>query len=94
MRRLPPFLANVKKRLIKSPKIYIRDTGVLHALLNIKTMDELFAHPVFGDSWEGLVIENILTSVPDSIDSGFYRTSNGAKMDLVLETGGNRIWIF
>ena len=93
MRRLPPFFANVKKRLIKSPKIYIRDAGILHALLNIKTRDELFAHPVFGDSWEGLVVENILSSVPDTVACGFYRTSNGAEMDLVLETGKGRIGI-
>lgn len=93
MRRLPPFFANVKKRLIKSPKIYIRDTGVLHALLNIRTMDDLFAHPVFGDSWEGLVLENILSSVPHTAACGFYRTSNGAELDLVLETAKGRIGI-
>jgi predicted AAA+ superfamily ATPase len=93
MRRLPPFFANVKKRLIKSPKIYIRDSGILHALLNIKTMDDLFAHPVFGDSWEGLVVENILSSLPDGVSFGYYRTSNGAEMDLVLETGASRIGI-
>jgi predicted AAA+ superfamily ATPase len=93
MRRLPPFFSNVKKRLIKSPKIYIRDTGILHALLNIRTMDELFAHPVFGDSWEGLVVENILSAVPDGVSCGYYRTSNGAEMDLVLERGTSRIGI-
>lgn len=93
MRRLPPFVSNVKKRLIKSPKIYIRDTGILHALLNIRTTDELFAHPVFGDSWEGLVVENILASFPSGVSSGYYRTSNGAEMDLVLETGKGRIGI-
>lgn len=93
MRRLPPFLSNVKKRLIRSPKIYIRDTGVLHALLNIKTADDLFAHPVFGDSWEGLVVENILSAMPDRVSSGYYRTSNGAEMDLVLEKGTSRIGI-
>lgn len=93
MRLLPPFVPNVKKRLIKSPKIYIRDSGILHALLSIKTMDDLFAHPVFGDSWEGLVIENILSSIPQSVSAGYYRTSNGAEMDLVLETGASRIGI-
>lgn len=93
MRRLPPFFSNVKKRLIKSPKIYIRDTGILHALLNIKTMSELFAHPVFGDSWEGLAVENILSAMPDRVSSGYYRTSNGAEMDLVLERGTFRIGI-
>ncbi len=93
MRRVSPFLSNVKKRLIKSPKIYIRDTGVLHALLGIKTADDLFAHPVFGDSWEGLVIENILSSVSDRVSCGYYRTSNGAEMDLVVEKGVSRIGI-
>ena len=93
MRRLSPFFSNVKKRLIKSPKIYIRDTGILHALLNIKTMDDLFAHPVFGDSWEGLLVENILSSVSDRVSAGYYRTSNGAEMDLVLEKGTYRIGI-
>ncbi len=93
MRRLPPFITNVKKRLIKAPKIYIRDTGILHALLNLATMDDLFSHPIYGDSWEGLVIENILTSLPDGVEHGFYRTSNGAEMDLVLQKGRVRIGI-
>lgn len=93
LRRLPPFFTNVKKRLIKSPKMYIRDTGILHALLNIRSMDELFAHPVFGDSWEGLVIENVLSMFPPEISCGYYRTSNGAEMDLVLERGTARIGI-
>ncbi|MEA2067857.1 MAG: DUF4143 domain-containing protein [Verrucomicrobiota bacterium] len=93
MRRLPPFLPNVKKRLVKAPKIYIRDAGILHALLNLATMDDLFAHPVFGDSWEGLVVENILSSISNRVSYGYYRTSNGAEMDLVLQTGSKRIGI-
>lgn len=93
MRRLPPFAANVKKRLVKAPKLYLRDTGILHALLNLSSMDNLFAHPVYGASWEGLVIENILSAISDRVEYGFYRTSNGAEMDLVLQLGGRRIGI-
>ncbi len=93
MRRLPPFIANVKKRLVKAPKIYIRDSGILHTLLNIASMEDLFAHPVFGDSWEGFVIENILASISDRVETGFYRTSHGAEMDLVLQKGSMRIGI-
>lgn len=93
MRRLPPFVANVKKRLIKAPKIYIRDSGILHTLLGIASLDDLFAHPVFGDSWEGFVLENILSSIPDRVSFGYYRTSHGAEMDLVLQVGSKRIGI-
>ncbi len=93
MRRLPPFVANVKKRLIKAPKIYIRDSGILHTLLGIASLDDLFAHPVFGDSWEGFVLENILSSIPDRVSFGYYRTSHGAEMNLVLQVGSKRIGI-
>ncbi len=93
MRRLPPFVANVKKRLIKAPKIYIRDSGILHTLLGIASLDDLFAHPVFGDSWEGFVLENILSSIPDWVSFGYYRTSHGAEMNLVLQVGSKRIGI-
>ncbi len=93
MRRLPPLLSNVKKRLVKAPKIYIRDSGILHALLNLSSMDDLFAHPVYGDSWEGFVIEQILSTVGSRAEHGFYRTSNGAEMDLVLNLGNHRIGI-
>ncbi len=91
MRRLPPFVANVKKRLVKSPKSYVRDTGILHALLGISSMDDLYGHPILGDSWEGLVIETILAILPDGIAHGFYRTSHGAEIDLVLQAGSRRI---
>jgi len=86
LRLLPPFTANTKKRIVKSPKIYIRDTGVLHALLNIESMNELLGHPVFGASWESLVIENVMEKYREW-DTGFYRTSNGAEIDLVLQKG-------
>jgi predicted AAA+ superfamily ATPase len=93
MRRLPPFVVNVKKRLVKRPKLYLRDSGLLHQLLRLETMDDLFGHPVYGASWEGLVIEQILSMVGDRMDYGFYRTSNGAEMDLVLSGRGRRIGV-
>ncbi len=92
LRQLPPVFVNLKKRLIKSPKIYIRDSGILHALLSIHSIDELYSHPVFGASWETVVIENILQKY-DTWDAGFYRTSNGAEIDLVLERGLQKLTI-
>ena len=86
VRSLPPYSGNIKKRLIKSPKVYVRDTGILHTLLNIETMEDLFAHPVYGTSYEGYVIENILSKFP-RWDAHFFRTSNGAEIDLVLTKG-------
>ncbi len=83
IRVLYPLETNLKKRLVKSPKIYIRDTGLLHALLAIETHDDLLGHPVFGASWEGFVIENILSLLP-LWSHGFYRTAAGAELDLVL----------
>lgn len=92
LRLLNPFVPNLKKRLVKSPKIYVRDTGILLALLNLKTMDEVMGHPVFGSAWETLVIENVLQNF-SGWDSGFYRTSHGAELDLVLQRGDHRIAI-
>lgn len=89
VRRLPPFHANVGKRLVKSPKTYIRDSGLTHALLTIGTLDELLSHPVAGHSWEGFVIENLL-SVAGHAQASFYRTAAGAEIDLILEFGGQR----
>ena len=86
LRLLPPYFVNIKKRLIKSPKIYLRDTGILHSLLNIKTYDDLFAHPVYGTSWEILVIENIVSKYYDW-EHCFYRTADGSEIDLVLIKG-------
>ena len=87
-RRLPPFHANVGKRLVKSPKTYVRDSGLTHALLNIETYDDLLGHPVSGPSWEGFVIENLITAAPDRTRASFYRTAAGAEIDLLLEIGG------
>ncbi|MBI1321605.1 AAA family ATPase [bacterium] len=90
VRRLPPCLANVGKRLVKSPKVYVRDSGLVHALLRIETWDDLMGHPVAGPSWEGFVIENILAAAPEGAQASFYRTSAGAEIDLVLDLGGRR----
>lgn len=89
VRLLPPASANLKKRLVKSPKVYLRDSGILHALLDIEQYDSLLANPISGASWEGLVIENITTEY-ERWKPGFVRTSNGAEIDLVLERGGKR----
>lgn len=86
-RRLQPWFVNAKKRLVKSPKTYIRDTGILHRLLNISSLDDLFGHPVAGSSWEGYVIEQIYQCKPNHIDLFFYRTQAGAECDLVLIEG-------
>lgn len=93
VRRLPPWSGNVKKRLVKTPKTYIRDSGLTHALLNLRSLDDVLGHPVAGASWEGFAIENILASVPTGTLTSFYRTSAGAEADLVLERGRQRIAI-
>lgn len=88
VRRLPPFHANVGKRLVKSPKTYVRDSGLTHALLNIETYEDLLGHPVSGPSWEGFVIENLIVAAPSRTMASFYRTAAGAEIDLLLEIGG------
>ena len=90
VRRLRPFHANVKKRLVKSPKVYVRDSGLLHALLGLADHDALAGHPVVGPSWEGFVIENLLAVAPPRTMASFYRTSAGAEIDLLLEIPGKR----
>lgn len=91
LRKLPPFFLNIKKRLVKSPRIYIRDSGFTHALLDIIHYDQLLGHPVLGSSYEGFVIENILSHVPHTVKSSFYRTCAGAEIDCILEwTSGDR----
>lgn len=90
VRVLRPFIPNLKKRLVKTPKIYIRDCGILQALLSIGNYEELLGHPVFGASWEGLCIENICAFLPEW-ETGFYRTSDGTEVDLVLELGQRRL---
>ncbi len=85
LRKLLPWHSNLGKRLVKSPKIYVRDSGLLHALLGLATHDALLAHPVVGNSWEGFVLETLLNAAPRGTQCGFYRSSNGAEIDLVME---------
>lgn len=92
VRRLQPWTSNLGRRLIKAPKTYIRDSGVCHSLLSIKSLDDLLAHPVVGGSWEGFVIENILANLPSSTSFGYYRTKAGAEIDLVIEFAFNDTW--
>ncbi|WP_143962542.1 ATP-binding protein [Litoribacter populi] len=84
IRQVRPWHNNVGKRLVKSPKVYIRDSGITHTLLNIGTMEDLLSHPVAGSSWEGFIIENILSILPKGSEYYYYRTSAGAEIDLVL----------
>ena len=87
VRRLQPWFVNAKKRLVKSPKTYIRDSGILHRLLNIPDYDSLRGHPVAGGSWEGYVIEQVFQRLPQGLELYYYRTQNGAECDLVLVQG-------
>lgn len=88
VRRLPPWSGNLGKRLVKSPKLYIRDSGLVHALLEIETRDDLLGHPVAGPSYEGLVIENLIEAAGERHTASYFRTAEGAEIDLVLERGG------
>jgi predicted AAA+ superfamily ATPase len=90
VRQLQPYHANLKKRLIKSPKVYIRDSGMLHSLLRIRTLKDLQDHPSAGSSWEGLVIEQALGILPEGWQAFFYRTSAGAEIDLLLLDDKNK----
>lgn len=93
VRRLNPYFININKRLVKAPKIYVRDSGLVHALLGIPDLFQLSGHPVVGCSWEGFVIENLLASAPDGVQASFYRTGAGAEIDLLLELGGTQgLW--
>ena len=92
VRRLPPYFVNVGKRLVKMPKVYVRDSGVLHSLLGLQTHDDLLAHPIVGPSWEGFAIENLLAAAPFGTDAYFYRTRAGAEIDLVLLLPNRQLW--
>jgi predicted AAA+ superfamily ATPase len=92
VRRLNPWYENVKKRLVKSPRFYIRDSGILHRLLNIANYNELISNPVLGKSWEGFVIENIFSVLPNSIETYYYRTAAGAEIDLILNISSKERW--
>ena len=92
VRRLSPRLVNVGKRLVRSPKIYVRDSGLVHALLGLADKEALLGHPVLGASWEGMAIENLLAVLGDRTLASFYRTSAGAEVDLVLDWPDGRVW--
>ena len=92
VRRLPPWHANLGKRLVKSPKVYVRDSGLVHALLNISDKEALLAHPVVGQSWECFVIENLLVCAASKVRGYFYRTGGGAEIDLLLSWPDGSLW--
>jgi predicted AAA+ superfamily ATPase len=92
VRRLKPWTFNIGKRLVRSPKIYVRDSGITHALLHIESYNDLLGHPVVGGSWEGFVIENILSVVPSRVQPFYYGTPGGAEIDLILEFSAKEKW--
>ena len=92
LRRIEPWYANVKKRLVKSPRHYVRDSGILHRLLGIGTHDALLSNPILGKSWEGFVIENIHSVIPRLAETYFFRTAAGAEIDLVIRMPNGEIW--
>jgi predicted AAA+ superfamily ATPase len=92
IRRLVPLHANIGKRLVKSPKVYVRDTGLVHALLDLEDTADLAGHPVVGASWEGFLIENLLAAAPPRTAASFYRTAAGAEIDLVLDLPKRGRW--
>jgi hypothetical protein len=92
VRRLPPWHGNVGKRLVRTPKVYVRDSGLVHALLGLTTLDQVLGHPVAGASWEGWVIEQLLAAAP-SAQASFYRTARGAEADLVLHFPDGAAWV-
>ncbi|OJU85267.1 MAG: ATPase [Solirubrobacterales bacterium 70-9] len=92
VRRLQPRLANVGKRQVRSPKTYVRDSGLLHALLGLGDKEALLGHPVLGASWEGYVAENLIALAPERVEPSFYRTSGGAEIDLILSWPDGREW--
>jgi predicted AAA+ superfamily ATPase len=80
------------KRLVKSPKILIRDSGLTHALLGLKEKEDILGHPILGPSWESFVVETLIRAAPEGATASFYRTAAGAEIDLLLELSGGRIW--
>lgn len=92
VRRLPPWHANLGKRLVRTPKVYVRDSGVLHALLGIGDKETLLSHPVVGTSWETWVVENLLTLAPPDAQAFFFRSAAGAEIDLLIERASGERW--
>lgn len=92
VRRLQPWHQNAGKRLVKSPKVYVRDSGLVHALLGLGTLEALLGHPVVGGSWEGFCLETLIAAAPAGTEPYFYRTSAGAELDLILRLPGGEVW--
>lgn len=92
VRRLPAWHRNVGKRLVKSPKVYVRDTGIAHALLGIRDKEALLGHPIVGQTWESFIIETLITTAPDGTEAHYYRTSNGTEIDLLLTLPNRELW--
>jgi predicted AAA+ superfamily ATPase len=88
VRRLPPWFVNTGKRVVKAPKVYLRDTGVLHALLGLRDSTEVLSHPRFGYSWEGFALEQVIRFLGAERDAYFWATHGGAELDLVVSRGG------
>ncbi len=92
VRRLPAWHRNVGKRLVKSPKVYVRDSGLVHALLGLRDKEALLGHPVAGPSWESFVTETLMAAAPDGTEAHYYRTATGTEVDLVLTLPGGKLW--
>jgi uncharacterized protein len=92
VRRLPAWHQNVGKRLVRSPKVYVRDTGIAHALLGLRNKEDVLGHPVAGQTWETLVVETLIAAAPEGMQASFYRTATGAGIDLVLALPGRKLW--
>ncbi|MDP3223798.1 MAG: DUF4143 domain-containing protein, partial [Rubrivivax sp.] len=92
VRRLPPWHANLGKRLVRTPKVYVRDSGVLHTLLGVNDKETLLSHPVVGASWETWVVENLLALAPRDAEAFFFRSAAGAEIDLLIQRGNGERW--
>jgi len=92
VRRLPGWHRNAGKRMVKSPKVYVRDSGIAHALLGIRDKEALLSHPVIGQTWESFVIETLIAAAPDGTEAHYYRTANGTEVDLILTLPGGDLW--
>ena len=92
VRRLPAWSSNAGKRLVRSPKVYVRDSGIAHALLGIRDKEALLSHPIAGQTWESFVIETLIGAAPEGTDANYYRTSNGTELDLVLTLPAGKLW--
>jgi predicted AAA+ superfamily ATPase len=92
VRRLEPWHSNVSKRVVKSPRIYVRDSCLVHALLGIVTPEDLLGHPVAGASWEGFALESLIMAAPEGTSANFYRSAAGAEIDLLLTLPGGELW--